>query len=233
MAEAILEYDLKKLQPGVDLDVHIDGQTIVANYGDYGYDVDTRRKANCSLTITYSNIQTQLREDGSVLVTGNITGGILTRTATGVTSVTQQNIKTWFNNQLVFDQNVATGSSGTYNLNIPGTFSVVVPPLTTKDHQAAIHFLNDNLTSTSAPDEFALGLLITNPNLPDYRPGYVVDNNGATQSHNRAAGKANIITANLEAKTMRTMNGATASDNPPLIVHSGGHKNMRKVGLNG
>lgn len=66
----------------------------------------------------------------------------------------------------------------------------------------------------------------------DYRPGKIMDNNLQAQSHNRAAGFAKIRNGSNGWTEMRTVNGATASDNPPLIMHSEGRKNMRKIGLN-
>lgn len=66
----------------------------------------------------------------------------------------------------------------------------------------------------------------------DYRPGKILDNNLTWQSHNRSTGADNIRTAS-SWQTMRTQDGAVASDNPPTIAHSSSSfKNMRKIGAN-
>lgn len=62
----------------------------------------------------------------------------------------------------------------------------------------------------------------------DYRPG-AVWNGSNWLSHNRASGVANIRTSSAW-QTMRTVDGGTGTDNPPLIKHSSGWRNMRRVG---
>lgn len=62
----------------------------------------------------------------------------------------------------------------------------------------------------------------------DYRPGQTY-NNGTWYTHDRAGGAANLYDGG-NWQEMRTWNGAAASDNPPLIRHSNGWLNMRRIG---
>ena len=225
----IIEYDARLISPGVNLTLTgVGTPNLTATYSDFGSGGGAA-KAHCVLSISYTNISWTIDEDTAVVtVTGNISGAQLVRTATGVVSTQQQEITAWFNNQVTFHQFVTTGSSGTYNLNIPTSFSVAVDPLQQRAYPAAIHFKNDNTTSTAVPDEFALGILVTNPNPPDYRPG-ATRASSQWLSHNRSGGAANIYTGNAW-RTMRTLDGGVSSDNPPLIRHASGWKNMRKIG---
>lgn len=64
----------------------------------------------------------------------------------------------------------------------------------------------------------------------DYRPGKIW-NGSSWQSHNRSGGAANLYNGSTW-NTMRTTNGGTGTDNPPLIRYSSSYKNMRKIGDN-
>lgn len=65
----------------------------------------------------------------------------------------------------------------------------------------------------------------------DYRPGKIIDNGGTWQSHNRSTGADNILT-NSNWRTMRTIDGAVGTDNPPYMMHPSEFKNQRKIGNN-
>lgn len=65
----------------------------------------------------------------------------------------------------------------------------------------------------------------------DYRPGKIIDNNGIWQSHNRSTGADNIRTGS-NWQTMRTIDGAVGTDNPPYMMHPSEFKNQRKIGNN-
>ena len=219
-------YDAQMINPGTDLALTgIGTPNLTATYGDYGS--GGAKKASCVLSIGYNNIQYVINDDNSIIVTGEITGGTLVRTATGVSDDDSQEITVWFNNQQIFYQVVSTASSGTYDLNIPNTFSVTIPPSTNPQPQwpAAIHYKNHNTVSPYPPDEFYFGLGITNPNPPDYRPG---ERKSGQQwvSHNRNGGSANVL-VNGTWTEMRTISG---TGNPPLIHRDGGWVNQAKIG---
>ena len=181
----------------------------------------------CTISISYTNIQYTINDDNSITVTGEISGGVLTRTLVA-SSTNKQEITAWFNNQQVFYQIVDTGSSGTYDLNIPNTFSVTIPPSTNPQYSwpASIHFKNHNTGSSHAPDEFNLGLGILNPNPPDYRPG---ERKSGQQwlSHNRNGGSANVMVRGTWTE-MRTISG---TGNPPLIRRNNSWVNQSKIGV--
>lgn len=232
MAEApIITYDVKVISPGYNLNVTSSGGSVTATYDDFPTDA-SGVAAHCSLSIAYTNVQWVLNDDNSVTVTGDISGGTLTRTATGVGSSQNQLITTKFNGVQTFSQTVATDSSGTYNLNIPNSFTVTVPPSLNPQPEgpAAILFKNDNTSSSNPPDEFYVGILIKNPNPPDYRPGAILDSSAIWQSHNRSGGESHILTSGGTWREMRTINGLSAAGDPPAIRYQDKWMNMRKIG---
>ena len=232
MAQApIIRYNAYIISPGYNLQVTSSGGNVTATYDDYPTDA-SGVVAHCTLSISYTNVQWVINNDNSVTVTGNISGGTLVRSATSLSSSQSQLITTKFNGAQTFSQTVATASSGTYNLNIPTSFSVTIPPSLNPQPQgpAAIEFKNDNTASTSPPDQFFLGVIITNPNPPDYRPGAILDANAVWQSHNRSGGEAHILGANNTWVEMRTLEGGTSMGNPPSIRLNNKWANQRKIG---
>ena len=223
------KYDANLLSPGVDLALTgVGTPNLTATYSDYGGVSEAESlKARCTISISYTNIQYTINNDNSITVTGEISGGVLTRTLVA-SSTNKQEITAWFNNQQVFYQIVDTGSSGTYDLNLPNTFSVTIPPSTNPQYSwpASIHFKNHNTRSTKAPDEFNLGLGILNPNPPDYRPG---KRKSGQQwlSHNRNGGSANVMVHGAWTE-MRTISG---TGNPPLIRRNNSWGNPSKIGV--
>ena len=222
-------YDANLLSPGVDLTLTGAGTpNLTATYSDYGGVSEAESlKARCTISISYTNIQYTINDDNSITVTGEISGGTLTRTLVA-SSTNKQEITAWFNNQQVFYQIVDTGSSGTYDLNIPNTFSVTIPPSTNPQYSwpASIHFKNHNTRSSHAPDEFNLGLGILNPNPPDYRPGKRKSGQQWV-SHNRNGGSANVMVHGAWTE-MRTISG---TGNPPLIRRNNSWVNQAKIGV--
>lgn len=227
MANPILTYEAKIIQGGVDLRVEGGGTpNIAAIYGDY-INSGTTKIADCRIAISYRNISWTLNPDNSVTVTGEITGDTLVRTATGTSSAgVTWGIEVDFNNNRTFTQTVGD-TSGTYNLNIPDTFNVTIPPLTTSS-VVAIHYKNYPVGYSFAADEFTLGLHIQNPNLPDYRPGAIRDSEGKWLSHNRSGGEAHIL--NGSWREMRTDDGHGSNDNPPSIRLGDKWTNQLKLG---
>ena len=222
-------YDAHMISPGVDLALTgVGTPNLTATYSDYGGVGEAESlKARCTISISYTNIQYTINNDNSITVTGEISGGVLTRTLVA-SSTNKQEITAWFNNQQVFYQIVDTGSSGTYDLNLPNTFSVTIPPSTNPQYSwpASIHFKNHNTGSSHAPDEFNLGLGILNPNPPDYRPG---ERKSEQQwlSHNRNGGSANVMVHGAWTE-MRTISG---TGNPPLIRRNNSWVNQSKIGV--
>lgn len=228
----IIDYDAYIVSPGVNLTLTGRGTpSISAAYGDFGSDGGSA-KANCVLAINYTNIGYVINDDNSITVSGNINGAILTRTATGVASPDNQQVIATFNGVQTFNQLIATASSGTYDLNIPSSFSVTIAPSLNPQPQypASIFFSNDNTTSPAPPDQFYLGIIITNPNPPDYRPGAILDGSGVWQSHNRSGGEAHILTGGGNWSEMRTLGAPSAMGNPPSIRKNNAWYNMAKLG---
>lgn len=227
----IINYDAYIISPGTDLTLTGQGTpNLTASYGDYGE--GGAKKADCVIGINYTDINYTINNDNSITVTGRINGAILTRVSTGVQSTHNQTIRAYFNGNQTFEAVVATDSSGTYDLNIPDTFSVTIPPSNNPQpaYPAAIEFYNAT-TGTYSPDRFYLGIIITNPNPPDYRPGAIWDGS-SWQSHNRSNGATNVWNGS-EWQTMRTVNGdgATTGD-PPYIYNGSNWANMRRIGDN-
>lgn len=235
----VITYGARELQPGYDLEVIPDPDTDhttpyrTAKYGDYGGTGEPANlKARCEVTVSYTNITAVVNNDNSVTVSGNITGGVLKRTFVA-SSTNRQEITVWFNNQQVFYTIIDTDQAGTWDLNIPHSFSVTIPPSNNpqKAYPASIHFKNHNTQSSEPPDEWDLGIEILNPNPPDYRPGAIRDNGNIWQSHNRDNGEAHILTAdNGSWREMRTESGLTACGNIPSIRYNDKWANQRKIG---
>lgn len=233
MANPILTYDAEILSPGIDLTITGAGTpNITATYTDAttaGGTPPSTDLARCTVAISYADVQWTLNNDNSVTVTGRITSDTLTRTRLyqGTTGIDYM-VWTEFNGSRTFSAVVHGESSGTYDLNLPNTFSVTVPPRG-RTSAVSIHFYSRWTQPGFAPDEFTLGLIIENPNLPDYRPGKIW-NGSAWVSHNRSAGFEKIYTAQATTREMRTMNGGVGTGNPPLIMHQSEFKNQRKIG---
>lgn len=230
MANPIIDYDVDVIHAGANLRVEGEGTpNITAIYDDVAL-VGTL--ATCRVNIQYSNVQWTLNNDNSVTVTGNITSATLTRTRVyqGSNGL-MWNIWADFNGERRFSTTVVGASSGTYSLNFPSSFSITIPPLTTST-AASVHYFNQWTQGGSdpqyQPDEFTVGLIVTNPNLPDYRPGKIW-NGSAWMSHNRSAGFEKINTSSTNTREMRTQDGGEGTGNPPTIYNSA-WKNQRKIG---
>lgn len=62
-----------------------------------------------------------------------------------------------------------------------------------------------------------------------YRPGKILNANNNWMSHQRSGGAEKIYNGSSWVQ-MDTIDGATGTNNPPLIKHSSGWKNMRRIG---
>ena len=227
MANPTLNYSAVIISQGFNLTLEGDGTPdITGIYDDVRSDHTVY--ANCRVHIKYSNVQWTLNNDNSVTVTGSIVSDSLRRTGvySGTTNVDYE-IWVDFNNQRRFSAVAHAETSGTYDLNLPSTFSVTVPPQTTST-AASIHYYNKAIGYPYDPDEFTIGLIVTNPNLPDYRPGKIY-NGSNWMSHNRAAGFEKIYTSASATREMRTQNGGVGTGNPPTIYNAD-WINERKIG---
>lgn len=230
----IINYDAYIISPGTDLTLTgVGTPNISAQYGDYGQNYQTGKKADCTLAVSYSNIQYTINVDNSVTVTGEIAPVSLVRTSTGIAAEGYQTMWAKFNGQQTWGNTVATGSSGTYNLGIPSSFSITIPPSWDPQptYVASVEFYNI-VTNSFSPDHFYLGIQITNPNPPDYRPGAIYDSsNNQWLSHNRAGGESHIYNASTDKWVeMRTTSGGIESDNPPSIYNGTKWVNQREIG---
>lgn len=232
-------YDAYIINPGVDLTLTGVGTPhLTATYGDYGgWGESGAKKATCTISIDYADVNYAINDDNSITVTGTISGCNLVRTFVA-SSTNIQEITVWINDRQVFHDFIGTSQAGTWNL-IPNAadrnFSVTIAPSNNPQFQwpASIHFRNHNTqsdTSIYPPDEFYLGLGIKNPNPPDYRPGAILDGNGVWQSHNRSAGDAHILTTGGTWRQLRTDNGLAAMGNPPAIRYQDAWHNQRRLG---
>lgn len=247
MAAPIIRYEFQSIHTGYDMVPFGEGTpTLGVTYGDWTgnyVDLNGNKKANCKVTVSYSNVNWVLNADNSITVSGRITTAKLVRTSTGVASVAHQDIWVWFGDPetQVAHYNVGSGSSGTYDL-LPAqyrNFSFTIPASNNPQEFKAIalHYKNRNTEKPASwdaqypPDEFRIGLFITNPNLPTYRPGKILDNGNTWQSHNRSGGADNVYTGSFW-QTMPTAAGHEKSDNPPLIMTNSNFLNMLKIGEN-
>lgn len=234
-APPIYTYDAYIISPGVDLTLTgVGTPNLTASYGDWGGVGEViSLKANCTISISYTNVNYTIGSDNSITVTGTISGCQLARSFVAQSSNTQE-VTVWIGGREVFHQFIGTSQAGNWDL-IPNAsdrnFSVTIPPSNNPQTQwpAAIHYLNHNTGTTNPPDEFYFGLGITNPNPPDYRPGALRDNNGVWLSHNRNGGEAHVL-VNGVWREMRTQGAPTEKGNPPSIRKDNSWGNMAKFG---
>lgn len=232
MANPILTYDAVILSPGFDLRITGAGtQNITASYTDNtssGGTPPSTAMAYCDVNIRYSNVSWVLNNDNSVTVTGTIQNASLTRTRawTGNPGYSYE-IWTRFNEQETFRTEVIANQAGTWDLNVPRSFSITVPPRSTAS-TASVHYFNKSVGYQYAADEFTVGLIVENPNYPDYRPGKIYSDS-EWKSHNRSTGFEKIYTSSSTTREMRTQNGGTGTGNPP-VIYSAVWKNQRKIG---
>lgn len=92
-------------------------------------------------------------------------------------------------------------------------------------------YLHNQSIGWPSYDDIWFGVQFRNILPADYRPGQILDNASTWQSHNRPTGADNIYTGS-EWRTMRTQDGGTGQNNPPLIRNASGWRNQRKIGAN-
>ncbi len=112
---------------------------------------------------------------------------------------------------------------GSYTMAIdPGQSATRTPLLYTND----AHYTGGGQEGLY-DDIMRMGLTFKNILPADYRPGATL--NSVWLSHERTGGKAHILTSGGTWREMRTVDGLTASDNPPSI-YTTKWMNQRKIG---
>lgn len=112
---------------------------------------------------------------------------------------------------------------GSYTMAIdPGQSATRTPLLYTND----AHYAGGGQEGLY-DDIMRMGLTFKNILPADYRPGATL--NSVWLSHDRTGGKAHILTSGGTWREMRTVDGLTASDNPPSI-YTTKWMNQRKIG---
>lgn len=246
MAAPIIRYEFQSIHTGADMKPFGEGTpTVGVTYGDYtggNWDISAAQKAKCRVTISYSGVNWVLNADNSITVSGRITKAELKREYLSP-SIDHQDVWVWFGDpeQQVFHQQIGSSQAGTWDL-LPSqyrNFSITIPASNSPQEvkAVALHYKNRNTEKPASwddqypPDEFRIGLFVTNPNLPTYRPGKILDNADHWQSHNRSGGADNVYTGSFW-QTMPTAAGHEKSDNPPLIMTNSNFVNMLKIGEN-
>lgn len=112
---------------------------------------------------------------------------------------------------------------GSYTMALdPGQSATRTPLLYTND----AHYVGGGQEGLY-DDIMRMGLTFKNILPADYRPGATL--NSVWLSHDRTGGKAHILTSGGTWREMRTVDGLTASDNPPSI-RTTKWMNQRKIG---
>lgn len=126
------------------------------------------------------------------------------------------------------------GTYGTIASNVDlGTYTFTLAP-GQDANRSTIYYTNDAHYSGGGQeglydDVFRMGITFKNILPADYRPGATLDSSSVWQSHERTGGKAHILTSGGAWREMRTVDGLTASDNPPSI-YTTKWMNQRKLG---
>lgn len=118
------------------------------------------------------------------------------------------------------NQNFTTYGTVASNVDL-GTYTFTLAP-GQDANRSTVHYTNDAHYTGGGQeglydDVFRMGITFKNILPADYRPGATLDSSSIWQSHERTGGKAHILTSGGTWKEMRTVDGLTASDNPPSI----------------
>lgn len=137
----------------------------------------------------------------------NIVSDIIIRRQSGGTVLARYN-----------NQNLATYGTIASNVDL-GTATFTLAP-GQNANRSTVHYTNDaHFTGGGQEglydDVFRMGITFRNILPADYRPGATL--NSVWLSHDRTGGKAHILTSGGTWREMRTVDGLTASDNPPSI----------------
>jgi hypothetical protein len=149
----------------------------------------------------------------------NIVSDIIIRRQAGGTILARYN-----------NQNFATYGTVASNVDL-GTYTFTLAP-GQNANRSTVHYTNDaHFTGGGQEglydDVFRMGITFRNILPADYRPGATL--NSVWLSHDRTGGSAHILTSGGTWSEMRTVDGLTASDNPPSI-YTTKWMNQRKLG---
>ena len=135
-------------------------------------------------------------------------------------------VAAWTDNQVATEHRIATGP---FNL---GTVTFTITPSSSPIDISSLRIRNETVGYASY-DDISIGVQFLNPMPPNYIPGKIW-NGSDWLSHNRATnGHAKQYNGSAWGNDMKTINGGTASGDPPEIWHSSSSKkNMRKIGSN-
>lgn len=118
-----------------------------------------------------------------------------------------------------------TESTNTYNVNTTFTLQ-----LTGNPSQEVIIWNSSGANSSTDYNWLTRQVWATMLDF-DYRPGATWDGSN-WQSHNRNGGVCNVWNGS-SWKEMRTQEGGSGTDNPPLIYNGSQYVNQKKIGING
>ena len=123
-----------------------------------------------------------------------------------------------------FHQGGNIQSSATYS-DVSFSYDLTIPALGTVNLGIG-RYWND-IEDSDIDDEFRGGLVVYNPNPPDYRPGGRIIS-GVKWSLNRDGGHCDRKVSGADVE-LRTENGHNASGNPPEVRLNGSATNQLKV----
>ena len=130
----------------------------------------------------------------------------------------------WIKNSGVVLNSYSAEGTQTFPINL--TFTVTL----TGDREQPILIWN----SSGASNSTSYGWLTHQVWLSlidlDYRPGAILNSSNVWLSHNRSGGTAHVLGSDSKWREMRTINGLSASDNPPSIRLNNKWFNQRKIG---
>lgn len=213
--------------------------TVVYHYTDSA-SLDNSNSSRVDVAITDS-WTAELLSNNTYRITVNTTIASITRTKIGSPTAYSTSI---FVRQSKNGANVWTSggcddatTSHTIATNIDvGTHVFDLPPESVDSSRGTVYYRSNacghdgDTPPSQYVDEFWLGVNFRNTLPKDYIPGKVWDGS-QWLSHNRATnGHVKIWNGSSWSGDLRTVDGGTGTNNPPLIRHGSDWKNMRKIG---
>lgn len=169
--------------------------------------IDEHNNMTVSVHTVINSIVRQAWQGDPNACASNIVADIIIRRQSGGTVLARYN-----------NQNFATYTTVASNVDL-GTATFTLAP-GQNSNRSTVHYTNDaHFTGGGQEglydDVFRMGITFKNILPADYRPGATL--NSVWLSHDRTGGKAHILTSGGTWREMRTVDGLTASDNPPSI----------------
>ena len=184
-------------------------------------DIDEHNNMNVTVHTVIDSISRAAYQGNPNSCASNIVTDIIIRRYSGGSILARYN-----------NQNFTTYGTVASNIDL-GTYTFTLAP-GQDANRSTVHYTNDaHFTGGGQEglydDVFRMGITFKNILPADYRPGATLDSSSVWQSHERTGGKAHILTSGGTWKEMRTVDGLTASDNPPSI-YTTKWMNQRKMG---